>query len=189
MDLSLIIRLLLLGWGLCLFVGPAPPAVLTRAAQSSSRVKPAAAPAADPRAERMAFAARFFQRRCASCHSENFTGVDARKRTPQIPDFTSAAWQTRRSDAQLLVSILDGKGKDMPSFQGRLDRDKASALVAYVRQAGPPRPAPPDAPDDFERRFAELKQQLEELREQYRRLVEAAEKREAKGANKTTPSP
>ena len=34
-----------------------------------------------------------------------------------------------------------------------------------------------------------LQQQLDELREQYRRLVEAAQKREARDADKAPPSP
>jgi hypothetical protein len=87
------------------------------------------------------------------------------------------------------VSILDGKGKHMPPQHHRLNRDQARALVAHVRQAGPAPPAPAAAEDDFERRFGELKQQLDELREQYRRLVEAAEKQEARDADKAPPSP
>jgi len=154
MDLSLSIRFALVAAGLWLSVAltPGPRGATPRRGQSDPRVMPAAAPAAAP----TAFASRFFRRYCASCHGEDFTGADARALTPQIPDFTSAAWQTSRSDAQLLVSILEGKGKRMPAYHGRLDRDKARALVAYVRQAGPPRPEPASVPDDFDRRFAEL---------------------------------
>ena len=187
MPLFFLIRFLFLAWGLWLFVGLGAGArgAKPRPGQSEPRGTQTVA----SRDEQMAFAARFFQRRCASCHGEDFTGAESRAQTPEIPDFTSEAWQKSRSDTQLLVSILDGKGKHMPAQHGRLDRDKARALVAFIRQAGPSRPAPTTAADDFERRFAELRRQLDELREQYRRLVEAAEKEEAKDANKPRPRP
>jgi len=187
MPFVFVIRFLVLVWGLCQFVGVGAG---TRGAKPGpGKPAPHVTPAAAPRDEQRAFAARFYQRRCASCHGDDFTGGEGRALHPEIPDFTSAAWQKSRSDAQLLVSILDGKGKGMPPQHHRLNRDQARALVAYVRRAGPPRPAAPAVLDDFERRFAELQQQLEELREQYRRLVEAAAKQEAKGANKPAPGP
>jgi mono/diheme cytochrome c family protein len=187
MALLFLIRFLFLAGGLCLLVGVGTGArgAKPRPGQSEPRVTPAVA----AKDEQIAFAAKFFRRHCASCHGENFTGAESRDQTPEIPDFTSGAWQKSRSDAQLFVSILDGKGKRMPAQHGRLDRDKARAMVAFIRQVGPSRPAPTTAEDDFERRFAELQQQLDELREQYRRLVEAAEKQEAKDANKKPPGP
>src|SRR5262249_26045223 len=50
-----------------------------------------------------------FQQRCVKCHGADGTGKPARGRLPEIPNFTEASWQARRSDAQLLASILDGK--------------------------------------------------------------------------------
>jgi mono/diheme cytochrome c family protein len=187
MPLFFLIRLLFLAWGLWLFVGLGTGArgAKPRPGQSEPRVTPALA----SRDEQMAFAARFFRGHCAKCHGGDFTGAESRDSTPEIPDFTSGAWQKSRSDAQLLVSILNGKGKRMPPQHGRLDRDEARAMVAFIRQVGHARPAPTTAADDFERRFAELQQQLDELREQYRRLVEAAEKEEAKDANQPPPGP
>jgi mono/diheme cytochrome c family protein len=55
-----------------------------------------------------------FQQRCVKCHGSDGTGKPARSRLPEIPDFTKSPWQARRSDAQLLASILDGKD-EMPS--------------------------------------------------------------------------
>jgi mono/diheme cytochrome c family protein len=185
MSLFSVIRLLALVWGLCQFMGAGARGAKPGPEKPAPRVTPAVAPPE----EQMAFAAKFYRRRCASCHGDDFTGAEARALHPEIPDFTLAAWQKRRSDAQLLVSILDGKGKSMPPQHHRLNRDQARALVAYVRPAGPVAPPAPAADDDFERRFAELQQQLEELREQYRRLVEAAEKQQARDANKPAPGP
>jgi mono/diheme cytochrome c family protein len=32
-----------------------------------------------------------------------------------------------------VASILDGKGKEMPSWRKKIDRDQARGLVAYIR--------------------------------------------------------
>jgi hypothetical protein len=68
------------------------------------------------------------------------------------------------------VSILHGKGTRMPSFRGRLSREQARELVAYIRQAGPFRAAQATELDDWDRRYAELVRQLRELQEEFRRL-------------------
>jgi mono/diheme cytochrome c family protein len=118
----------------------------------------------------MAASKKAYKHWCARCHGNDFTGGNARESLPQIPDFTKGAWQARRTDGELLVSILDGKGTDMPSFRGRLSMDRARGLVAYIRQAGPAtKKATEPAPDDFDRRFRDLLKQLEELKKQYRR--------------------
>jgi uncharacterized membrane protein len=79
-----------------------------------------------------------------------------RHRQPEIPDFSDPAWQARRSDAQLLASILDGKGKRMPSWRDEIRTEQARSLLAVVRgfvstpnqpvqedreKAGPPYPS------------------------------------------------
>jgi hypothetical protein len=58
---------------------------------------------------------------------------------PDLPDFTSHTWQQSRENPQLAVSILDGKGKFMPSFRGRVKADQVFDLVGYVRAFGPSR--------------------------------------------------
>jgi mono/diheme cytochrome c family protein len=52
---------------------------------------------------------------------------------PPIPDFTSRAWQEQRGDAQLAVSILDGRGTLMPAYRDRISGEKVRDLVTYVR--------------------------------------------------------
>src|SRR6516165_1336110 len=82
------------------------------AAESPS--SPRSATATGP--ARVPMAAVHFGRLCARCHDEDLTGKEKRSRGLAVPDFTSRAWHERRSDAQLLVAILDGRGTDMPSF-------------------------------------------------------------------------
>src|SRR5208283_2792450 len=78
-----------------------------------------------------------FQKRCVKCHGADGTGNEARDRMAEIPDFTDASWQARRSDAQLLASILNGKGDDMPPVRGKISEDEARGLVAYLRAFAP----------------------------------------------------
>jgi hypothetical protein len=55
---------------------------------------------------------------------------------PEIPDFTSASWQKKRS--QLTVAILDGQDAKMPSFADRLTKEEARELAVFVSSlAGP----------------------------------------------------
>ena len=90
---------------------------------------------------------------------------------PAIPDFTLRAWQEGRSDPQLLISVLDGKGTRMPPFRDKLTRDQARDLVALVRSFGQERRPPVEAASDlFETRFRQLEQEFESLRKQSKAL-------------------
>ena len=60
-----------------------------------------------------------------------------RRRLPEVPDFTDPAWQARRADAQLVASILDGKGAEMPPADDDLSEAQARGLVAYIRTFAP----------------------------------------------------
>ena len=126
-----------------------------------------------PRAERLQAARQFFERRCSSCHDDDGTGGALRQVLPQIPDFTSGGWQARRSDAQLVVSILEGKGTRMPAFHGKIDEDKAGDLVSLIRTFDPTydpaaaRRQPLNA-EEFDRRFRQLETEMEQLKKQFR---------------------
>jgi mono/diheme cytochrome c family protein/uncharacterized membrane protein len=78
-------------------------------------------------------AQQHFRRACAKCHDADGTGRQSRERMADIPDFTDSRWQAQRNDAQLLRSILEGKGEDMPPFRGKLTEEQARALVTEVR--------------------------------------------------------
>jgi mono/diheme cytochrome c family protein len=119
-------------------------------------------------------AAKDFQRLCARCHGEDFTGAALRETVPGAPDFTRRTWQSSRTDGTLLATILDGKGSEMPPFRDKLTAEQADGLVALIRRAGPTGAAPAKAgPDDFDRRYGELRKQLDELQRQYRQLSPA----------------
>jgi mono/diheme cytochrome c family protein len=124
-------------------------------------------------AERLQAARRVYVRRCSGCHDDEGTGGALRSTLPQMPDFTSRGWQVRRSDAQLVVSILEGKGSRMPAFHGKLSEDGAQDLVGLIRTFDPtydPAKARRQAvsPEEFERRFLQLDAEMEELKRQFR---------------------
>jgi hypothetical protein len=115
---------------------------------------------------------------------------------PVIPDFTNRSWQQSRNNAQLTVSILEGKDRLMPANRGMVSDELARDLVAHVRKfAQEPQPAlakasaaakPTSAPTakspaasytptgDFEVDFNNLAKQLDDLQRQARELGSAS---------------
>jgi len=108
------------------------------------RPNPAARPI--PAEEIMDFA-DLYSRNCAGCHGADGKGLK-RSHMNELPDFTDADWQSSRGDADLQVSILEGKGTHMPSFADSVSETQAQQLVAYIRQLGGRRAARKEAPSD-----------------------------------------
>jgi mono/diheme cytochrome c family protein len=137
----------------------------------------APAPAA-PAPPGKTLAERQYNQFCVRCHGKDFTGGPMRELGRRIPDFTSARWQDDRSDDELHVSILDGKGAQMPAFAGKLREDEVRELVHLLRRANPKRPRTVEArPSDFQKRYDDLRKKLEELRKEYRELTDAEEEK------------
>jgi hypothetical protein len=88
---------------------------------------------------------------------------------PEIPDFTRSKWHQKRSDGQLLASILEGKGKGMPAFDRKINKKQAQTLVSYIRSFRP-RGAKitPVREDDFENQFRKLQEKFKQLKRQSR---------------------
>jgi mono/diheme cytochrome c family protein len=120
------------------------------------------------------------QGRCARCHDTDGGGQSGRDNFREIPDFRSHKWQASRSDTQLVVSILDGKGRHMPSYRGSLKEDEARNIVGTIRglDASPDeRSADDRTPSDFERRYQQLQKELEDLKKQFKDLSDPRRKR------------
>jgi mono/diheme cytochrome c family protein len=133
---------------------PEPPPALVQPG-------PAAPLSADVGA-RVRAGAVIFRQYCLVCHGPDGTGTAMRAQLPPIPDFTSGAWQGDRSDPQLEVSVLDGKGTLMPANRGRVTEGQARDLVAYVRAFGPPGvQAARTAPGEFQLKFEALQREWE----------------------------
>ncbi len=112
-----------------------------------------------------------FQQFCVRCHAADGKGARVRQTMPTIPDFTLHTWQEGRSDPQLLISVLDGKGTRMPPFRDKLTRDQARDLVAVARSFDVERRPPAETASDlFETRFRQLEQEFDRLRKQSKAL-------------------
>jgi mono/diheme cytochrome c family protein len=114
---------------------------------------------------------------------------------PVIPNFRDSAWHQTRSNAQLTVSILEGKDRLMPANRGPVSDEQAADLVAYIRTFDPSRRAQPSATPaaprsassgstlqagplagsgDFEVQFNQLAKQWDAVEKQVRELSSAA---------------
>jgi mono/diheme cytochrome c family protein len=73
----------------------------------------------------------FFQRTCAACHGLDGSGrgLNGQKLPGRV--LSDARWQGSKKDAELVKSILKGKG-GMPSFQSQLSETEVEALVAEI---------------------------------------------------------
>jgi mono/diheme cytochrome c family protein len=114
---------------------------------------------------------RLFRRYCARCHSSDGKGTEARDSLAAIPDFTRLPWQKSRSNAQMAVSVLDGKGTGMPPFRSKVTREQARELVSFIRTFAPgftstrvPRSSA------FDAEFGKLTHEFEDLERQVRSL-------------------
>ncbi len=87
----------------------------------------------DPPAAPSAAAIRTYRSSCLKCHDTDGRGEIVRDVMPEVPDFTDAAWQSSRTDAELGHSILEGKGKSMRPMRNKLGSVGVSQMVALVR--------------------------------------------------------
>jgi mono/diheme cytochrome c family protein len=114
---------------------------------------------------------QLYQARCARCHEADGKSEHLHETNPHAPDFTDPRWQQSRTGSALVVSILDGKGTQMPAFGGRLSDAEVREVVAYIRSFGPATPTTAEtSADDFETRFRELEEEFDRLREELDKL-------------------
>jgi cytochrome c6 len=76
--------------------------------------------------------ASVYKTKCAACHAADGSGSSAMGKTLGTPDLRGDAVQ-KETDAQLIDSIANGKGKKMPAYKGKLTDDQIKDLVAYIR--------------------------------------------------------
>jgi mono/diheme cytochrome c family protein len=129
-------------------------------------------------------AVELYRKFCVRCHGAD--GKGSANSGKQTPDFTSRAWQERTTDAHIAVIVSDGKGTRMPSFHGRISGEQIPDLVNYLRAFGPARKRASQS-DDFQRRFRELEEKLEELQRQFEELSPVPKKKKTRTG--PTPSP
>ena len=144
-------------------------------------LQPPLPPQSAPAAPEMRDVSGLFRQICMKCHGADGTGSGTRSLRSEIPDFTIASWQERRTDARLMASILDGKGSEMPPQRGNISEEQARGLVAYVRGFAPTREKP-GAGETGRACHGELgisagaafQEEQEELRRQFRELSQVS---------------
>jgi mono/diheme cytochrome c family protein len=106
------------------------------------------------------------------CHQNDGSGSEARADFPAIPNFTDPNWHAKRTDFQLLSSLLEGKNSAMPGFRGRIDERQSREIVGFVRSMNPKRAEAAAAPaSEFEARFRALEQEFSDLNKEMRKLT------------------
>jgi ubiquinol-cytochrome c reductase cytochrome b subunit len=148
---------------------PTQPTVIPSPKRPPAEPRPSASDAET--AARRRAATGLYRQYCLICHGADGRGQEMKASMPAIPDFSSRTWQAGVSNAQIAVSLLDGKGTLMPAFRGRLSDSDAQDLTAYIRAFGPPRVEPSQpGTTDFEKRFRQLQEEWDELQRQLREL-------------------
>jgi ubiquinol-cytochrome c reductase cytochrome b subunit len=151
------------------------PAVETETPIIRTPIEPEVVPPSretEDSAARKRVAIGLYRQHCLICHGVDGRGAgpEMKAALPTLPDFTNRTWQEGASTTQLKISILNGKGPQMPAFVW-LNDEQANALTAYVRAFGPIRGPPPPTPtSDFEKRFRALEEQWDELERQLKEM-------------------
>jgi mono/diheme cytochrome c family protein len=87
--------------------------------------------------------AALYRQHCQRCHGADGKGDPKKSGTDRPRDFTGRHWQQQRSDAQLIATVLDGKGTTMPALGKKLSKEEVEALVDYIRAFNPRRSTAP----------------------------------------------
>ncbi len=72
-----------------------------------------------------------YKAKCAMCHGADGLAATGMGKSMKILSF-KAPEMVKASDAQLIASTKDGKGK-MPAYKGKLTDEQIKDVVAYIR--------------------------------------------------------
>lgn len=71
--------------------------------------------------------------KCSTCHGPKGRGTPGLK----VPDFTAAAWQASRTDAEIREVMAKGRPPLMPAFAESVDEKTLDGLVKLLRSFAP----------------------------------------------------
>lgn len=94
---------------------------------------PAVQAAASPAAPAPELGPAIWNKQCTGCHGQSGRGDGPAGAATHPPDMSQLAWQKSKTDAELRLSIQNGKAA-MPKFA--LPDDALAALVRHVRTLG-----------------------------------------------------
>lgn len=83
---------------------------------------------------------RTWKAKCASCHGADGKGKTDQGQKMQIADYTDAAWQKSKTDADIKKAITDGVKREkngakqeMEPYKDALAPEQIDQLVVYIR--------------------------------------------------------
>lgn len=90
---------------------------------------------------------KLYPSQCGLCHGEKGDGKGdlAVELKLEVPDFTTAEWQKKRTDGELNYILTTGHGR-MPGQGGRLQEAQKWHLVNFLRTLGPTEAKKPESP-------------------------------------------
>ncbi|MGH9712177.1 MAG: c-type cytochrome [Candidatus Acidiferrales bacterium] len=74
-----------------------------------------------------------YKSKCAACHAADGSGDTPAGKAMKAPDLRSEEVQ-KQTDAMLIDSTANGKGKKMPAYKDKLTGDQIRQLVGYIRE-------------------------------------------------------
>jgi mono/diheme cytochrome c family protein len=78
-----------------------------------------------------------FETHCRKCHGPAGRPIAAMKKLlPELPTW-DAAFFAKRTDADIVTVLKNGKGKNMKPFADRLSPDEMLAVARYIRTLAP----------------------------------------------------
>lgn len=80
-----------------------------------------------------------WREKCTSCHARNGTGQTSMGTRMGAKDFTQAAWQKSRTDAQIRKVIAEGSptNRAMRGYGKSLSPEEMDSLVTFIRSLDP----------------------------------------------------
>jgi mono/diheme cytochrome c family protein len=95
-----------------------------------------------PDAEPTADARDLFASTCAKCHGADGTGGLPQDGGPAPRNFHDPEFQATHTDAQIVATIVNGKGTVMPAFGAAFSESQLADIVSVVRSFDPKRKHP-----------------------------------------------
>jgi mono/diheme cytochrome c family protein len=97
----------------------------------AAKLEPSVPPPAGP-IQRLQIA-RLYHDDCSACHGDDGSGSLVRAAMPSIPDFRNMAWQTTKTDFEIIHQIQAGKEPLMPTFRSKLSKEQILGLAIFLR--------------------------------------------------------
>jgi mono/diheme cytochrome c family protein len=79
-----------------------------------------------------------FETKCQGCHGADGAGHTKLGEKTKLPDFSSAEWQKKTPDNEIVEMITEGSKKNskMKAYKTKLSKEEIDAVAHYIRGLG-----------------------------------------------------